>query len=388
MLEAELATTAPLGPECYTSEEWLEQERRRVFEAHWHFAGFRDELRRPGDYVTLRVGRVDLIVRRVDAGLVAFRNVCSHRHARILGEPAGCGPLRCAYHGWTYDDDGYPVGLPGCREDFGLTDPDRRALSLEKHAVDTAGPFVFVHVGTPALSLREYLGRFAQVLDRWNDVFALPFERGKIAWNANWKAAVENTLEPNHGPFVHADSLARVLHTEGEFAFFSRHSSIAHELRLEGINWWNRISEQAQLVRVPGANDYRHYFIYPNLCIGITYGALVSVQTFEPVAADGCLLHYRLLLPQGSDPPNPMREVLQSYLSEFNEKVLLEDKSPVEACQFGYGQTQRRALLARCESRILAMQNLLLEDMTHTANSPGNSEVAAQSPIYDENRKQ
>ena len=358
-----VAEIAPLWPDCYTSADWLASEQARVFESHWHFAGFRGEFAKPGDYITLRVGRAAVIVRRTTNGLVAFRNVCSHRHAQILYEPAGSGPLRCHYHGWTYDDEGYPIGLPGCRDDFGLTESDRQTLSLERFAVETIGPFVFVHVGNVTESLSEYLGEFSSIVDGWGATFSLPFENAESHWAANWKAGVENTLEPYHAPFIHSESLAQVLEPEYEFGYAGKHSSIFHRLRPAGLRWWKEISKQAALTTSPDHSDYWHYFIYPNICIGLTHGALLSVQTFEPITSDSCTLRYRLLLPKTDDNEYPMRETLQTYLSEFNQAVLREDQTPVEACQRGYRQTQRPALLARSESRVVAFQRAIFTDV-------------------------
>lgn len=367
------AELAPLGPECYLSADWFAREHTAVFERHWHFAGFRDELREPGDYVTLRLGRASVVVRRGEQELLAFRNVCSHRHAIILSNAAGHGPLRCNYHGWTYDDRGYPIGLPGCRDDFGLTEEERCGLSLERFAVDAVGPLVFVRVADSGPSLRDYLGNLATVIDRWEGVFALPFDRGEFHWAANWKAGVENTLEPYHGPFVHSETLAHVTHQECEYGLHGKHSTIRHQLKDNSLNWWDRMSQVAHFTPVPGARDYWHYFVYPNLCIGLTYGALLSVQTFEPAAPGTCTLRYRLSLPRGDAGSSAMRGAIEGFLSEFNQEVLKEDQGPVEACQRGYGQTTGHALLGHSECRVAAFQRAIQDDIGNGTERNGHA---------------
>jgi phenylpropionate dioxygenase-like ring-hydroxylating dioxygenase large terminal subunit len=51
----------------------------------------------------------------------AFANICSHRFNRIQTEPRGNRPLMCAYHGWNFDESGFPRGMPR-REGFDLSD--------------------------------------------------------------------------------------------------------------------------------------------------------------------------------------------------------------------------------------------------------------------------
>ncbi|WP_029029410.1 aromatic ring-hydroxylating oxygenase subunit alpha [Salinarimonas rosea] len=92
----------------YTSAEIFERDLALVFGRHWIFVAVEGEVAEPGDYVTVEIGTASIIVvRDDDGGLAAFHNVCRHRGARILSEPAGVvGKLVCPYHQWTYDLDG------------------------------------------------------------------------------------------------------------------------------------------------------------------------------------------------------------------------------------------------------------------------------------------
>src|ERR1700722_9704039 len=129
--------TAPVPPEWYWKQEWLEREREEVFAANWYFAGFTQDLAKPNDYISLTVAGVPVAVRNMKDRLVAFRNICSHRHSTI--HPRGCGSamFRCPYHGWTYDDAGVPIGIPDNAKSFGFDAKARRELALDPVAVDT-----------------------------------------------------------------------------------------------------------------------------------------------------------------------------------------------------------------------------------------------------------
>lgn len=127
-------------------------------ESRWFHLCMADDLATPNAFVTTRVGAVPLVAQNIKGRVVAFRNVCTHRFAVIHGEPAGCGPLRCPYHGWSFDADGVPVGLPFNPTDFQLEAEGRRRLALHPASLARCGRLVFVRVAADGPSLEEELG--------------------------------------------------------------------------------------------------------------------------------------------------------------------------------------------------------------------------------------
>jgi nitrite reductase/ring-hydroxylating ferredoxin subunit len=115
------------------------------FAPGWHLVATNYELRRDGDFVTRDLWGTPVIVWHHEGQIVAFLNVCAHRHARLTHERCGSAErLRCQYHGWEYSGaDGevctvpdaasfVPLGRKGLRERL-------RALRVE-----TLGGLVFV----------------------------------------------------------------------------------------------------------------------------------------------------------------------------------------------------------------------------------------------------
>lgn len=127
-------------------------------ETRWFHLCMEDDLASPNAFVTTRVGAVPLVAQNIKGRVVAFRNVCTHRFAVIHGEPSGCGPLRCPYHGWSFDADGVPVGLPFNPTDFQLEAEGRRRLALHPASLARCGRLVFVRVAADGPSLEEELG--------------------------------------------------------------------------------------------------------------------------------------------------------------------------------------------------------------------------------------
>jgi len=357
--------TALLPPEAYYSPEWHAQEQAAVFRRHWLYVGTLAELATPGSWITAEQGGRSWIVTNTPDGLRCFRNVCSHRHSRILEGERGCGPLRCGYHGWTYDAEGIPTGLPGQRDNFDLTGAERLALRLPQGHVASVGNFVFMAENPTAASPAEDMCEPALALLHWlSDSFVAPYATGERAWIANWKAGVENTLEPYHTSFVHAESIAEVAELAGDMALHPGFSSEFHRLKDKSRTWWQAMAEAAGVTPSPHFGDYWHFHVHPNLCIGLTFGSLLSIQTFEPLAPDRTRLRYRLFLPRAVAPKSTAkRAVLEEFLADFNERVLLEDQGPVEACQRGFGDAAWPALLGESEARIGNFQRGILADL-------------------------
>ena len=72
--------------------------------------------------------------------MVAFHNVCRHRGTRLCHEPEGrlAARIQCAYHGWTYLNDGALVGVPVQKEAYGdVLDKARLVKDVRRDQVIT-----------------------------------------------------------------------------------------------------------------------------------------------------------------------------------------------------------------------------------------------------------
>jgi choline monooxygenase len=99
----DLRTATTLPAVAYHDPATYERERHAIFAREWQLAGFRAQLRGPGDFVAHDVAGWPLFVVLADDGeLRAFHNVCRHRAGPVVTEPEGrCSTLVCQYHGWT-----------------------------------------------------------------------------------------------------------------------------------------------------------------------------------------------------------------------------------------------------------------------------------------------
>ena len=146
----------PLPGEAYTDPELHDVDLRLLWHRQWVFAGSVAEIPEPGDYVTVDLGPVSVIVLRDDDEQVrALRNVCRHRGARLVSGRGSVGNLVCGYHRWTYGTDGRLLHAPSL-------DPqqDTSCLGLRQVAVVEMGGLVFVNLAArPGDPCRPGAGR-------------------------------------------------------------------------------------------------------------------------------------------------------------------------------------------------------------------------------------
>ena len=193
----------------YTDPAIFELEMQRIFERNWVYLGHASEIKEPGDYRTTMIGRHPVVVTRLaDGGITALINRCRHRGATICQYESGNSRFfRCAYHGWTYRNDGALVGLPH-PSGYG-PQLDRSSLGLTPVArVASHCGFIFGCMAVEGPSLDEHLGGAKALIDEFCDVSPtgeIDVFKGlqKCSYRGNWKYQVENGVDPYHVEFLH-----------------------------------------------------------------------------------------------------------------------------------------------------------------------------------------
>lgn len=159
----------------------------------WHVVACSQDLAE-GDVLSVRLLDEDLVLWRAGSRVLAWKDLCIHRGARLsLGEIRG-ESLMCAYHGWTYDADGRCVKMPAHADQT----PPAKARTIQYQAQDRFG-WIWVCLGEPAYDIPCF--------DEWDDPSFHNVHCGPYVAKASGPRIIENFLDVAHFPFVHAGYL-------------------------------------------------------------------------------------------------------------------------------------------------------------------------------------
>ena len=204
----------------YADPDHFALECDRLFKRTWMAVCFSDEIAGRGDLHPARIAGVEIVVvRAADGAARAYHNVCRHRAARVVSEPArGQAALRCPYHWWTYGLDGalrnapYFDGTAGCRPD------DAADLGLKPVRCGEWNGIVFVNIDGAAPALEDYVRPLAQRWAAFDTTNCPVFAMEQRTIPANWKIVMEGVLEVYHEHFIHKELTLR-LTAEGAKTF-------------------------------------------------------------------------------------------------------------------------------------------------------------------------
>lgn len=211
-----LAADDRVHRDIYVDPRVFELEMERIFATTWVYVAHTSEIPEPGDYKTTTIGRAPVIVTRSeDGGIHVLYNRCSHRAATVCQDPCGNSSyFRCAYHGWTFRNDGGLIGAtfsdgygPGFdKSRFGLTALPR---------VDSYRGFIFASMAAEGPSLTDHLGHAKEFIDLRCDAapggeLLLRSGTHRYSYPFNWKLQLENGVDAYHGNFVHQGYFNRI----------------------------------------------------------------------------------------------------------------------------------------------------------------------------------
>ena len=340
----------------YIDESLYHLELKTVFSHNWHLAGRRDQLEKPGQYVTTDVGTEPVVVVRDNEGVLrAFFNVCRHHAAAVMTEPAGSAPhLRCPYHGWTYSLTGELKGTP----DFaGVCDFERENNGLVPVQAAEWENWVFVNLSTSARSLAHFLGPDLIAQIRPLELQNLHWlERRHYNFDCNWKVFVDNYLDGGyHVPYLHK-GLDSVLDYPNYQIENGEHFC---------LQWSPIVSvgAEAQTGAVRKGDRALYYWIYPNFMIN-WYDGVLDTNLVIPRGVDQTEVIFDFYFPDVTS-----REAIERNLQSISvgQRIQDEDTAICKSVQRGLNSRGYNAgrLSVRREAGEHLFHRLLYADLKH-----------------------
>ncbi|HEV2673538.1 MAG TPA: Rieske 2Fe-2S domain-containing protein [Aliidongia sp.] len=111
----------------------------------WFFVCPVDRLAEDDCHVTVDLPERSITLQNDRGTLTGFENACAHRSLPLRPAGFGRGLLRCQ-HGWTYNADGIPVGIPDDDEQADLDLAGRERLALRQIGVAVMEGGIFARV--------------------------------------------------------------------------------------------------------------------------------------------------------------------------------------------------------------------------------------------------
>jgi choline monooxygenase len=311
----------------YVDPRFAVLERSAVFGRNWLAVARVDQVAEPGAYLSGCIAGIPwLLVRGRDGLLRGFHNSCRHKGREVMtGQGIATGELVCSYHAWAYDLDGRLRSAPRIA---GIEDFDRQAMSLPQLAVETVGPWVFIHTGEEAAPLSPRLSGLLARLDArgWSGYRYLESTEWEV--QANWKVVVDNYLDGGyHVPHMHPSLAAQIdmqnYRTELFDTYSIQHAPPASR-PAEGLEYdpRERIGEGAI-----------YAWIYPSFMINL-YGPCIDTNIVIPLGPDRCKVKYDFYFAeaQGEEARRFVRQsIAQSAITQR------EDGEICESVQVGLG---------------------------------------------------
>ena len=188
----------------YDPDRW-QLEVDRIFKRLPLALGFSCEMREPGDYRSIEVVGVPvLMVRDLEGEVRAFVNMCSHRGAIVVDEGGGNSRgFRCPYHAWSYDLKGNLVSV---FDSGNFGDIDKSCYGLTPLPVAERSGLIWVTLNPASnVEIDLFLAGYDRMLDNLGFADSHVIGRQGLA-GPNWKVAYDGYRDLYHIPILHRNS--------------------------------------------------------------------------------------------------------------------------------------------------------------------------------------
>jgi phenylpropionate dioxygenase-like ring-hydroxylating dioxygenase large terminal subunit len=356
----------------------FERELQTLFKSGFQFAALTSELATTGIMSAWIIPARRSSFRTSRARSRRFQNVCAHRFNRIQPDQRGNRPMTCAYHAWTYDETGFPVGLPKRGQFMAQGERDPR-LCLKRYDVEICGIFVFVAPADSGADLRGQLGSFYDMLIELSQHIGNETHFSDIVHQANWKLIVENVIECYHCSTVHQNTFIRygfgkadmqdlVMEGSHSSCHWPREEAVNEDLMRRGLSHLNGRSLKHR--------TYHHIYLFPNMFVSSTQGTSFFVGQLLPISEEQTILRVRYFEPKMEWKPwyRSRQDLVNVETVDVGLQLIAEDKQILENIQRSMALTDRPGIIGADEVRIEGFWKHYEQVMGGAAPPPADSD--------------
>ncbi|HMJ54021.1 MAG TPA: aromatic ring-hydroxylating dioxygenase subunit alpha [Polyangiaceae bacterium] len=295
----------------YTDATIFEEELAKIWRRTWLLVSHESELPEPLDFRTTTIAREPVVIVRGEDGKVrAFLNVCPHRGALLLRQPAGnlrnANPsgspkrITCMFHAWQFDAAGQCTSIT--RRSAGYQERlDCSQVSLKELPCEVAyGGFVWVHLEASAPPLRASMGNaFDALLPHLETEPLEVFHHHKAIVTTNYKFWHDTNSEFYHDYMHHFNrvtSMKQPGYFDRRYAPFSNgHVTISSmQVKYTAYEQDDVVLADSRDLSFPGleTNGWKLLDLFPGITLNLR-GSALRIDTMTPLAPDKVLIEFR-----------------------------------------------------------------------------------------------
>jgi len=269
----------PLHKDIYIDPVRFGAEREKLFLGQPIVAGLSGDIPNAGDLLVFDAAGPSIVVSRGKDGVArAFRNMCTHRGAKLVeaSEPYSDHRARmvCPFHAWTFDPAGKLIGQPSKASFAGCAIGARNLLEVP--CAEYLGLLFVRPGGGDPIDAADHLGPMADIIAALELHRAQPVKKGIMTADSNWKFALDTYSEGYHFSALHASTIGQTHYNDvGSVDRHGRHHRIGFPDNSVGALVGKPESEWPQV-------DYGGvHYLFPNTVI--FFGSVVPGQFFTQV---------------------------------------------------------------------------------------------------------
>ena len=323
----------------YTSDAFLELEKRHLFLNNWQLICHSSNIPNAGDYFTFNFFNERLVaIRNESDDINVFHNVCSHRATKLLEDDGNCGKrIRCPYHAWSYDLSGNLKSVPH-EEQF--KNFDKEDHNLKPVQMEIFLGFIFAKINpSSAPSVADQFAPYLEELSLYKLEDIKPLGRVTMRpRDVNWKQVADNYVDALHIPIAHPGLSGLVGNSYGielseDDGFIHKMWGDLNKTRKKNLSndLYKKFLPESKHLPKDKQMHWSYYRLWPNLAFDI-YPDQMDFMQFIPINSRKTLIReipYAL--------PDERREMKAArYLNwRINREVNAEDTELIKFVQEG-----------------------------------------------------